>query len=59
METKTIFSVGAKPTVNTDPTAWAQQSFTDPLPISYTLEPMDALILRVIGNEKDIRIATM
>jgi hypothetical protein len=40
----TIFSVGSKPPSDNNGVTWANQVFTDPMPITYSLATLDALL---------------
>eukprot|EP00347_Sterkiella_histriomuscorum_P003284 403364875 len=44
MTSTTQYSIGAKPPLNGDVSAWMQQNFTNPMPAIYNIQPIDHLI---------------
>ena len=56
-----IISVGAKPVANGDGVAWAQQAISQPMPLRYTLVPLNELLvpLYVRGSLEASRMNTI
>lgn len=54
-----IFTVGSLPPKDNQAASWAQQSFDQPMPVDFVLEPMDLLLARYLNTDNDKRVRNL